>query len=93
MEFVCNNEPPCGLPTPFREHHKEADQWADMGAKGRVDDRVDTARVAWSEVTGLCGFWDGSCDTGICGRVMVITRRVYLLPKVRCGTWEQILGC
>ena len=25
------------------------------------------ARVVWSEVIGLCGFWDGSCDNGKCG--------------------------
>ena len=31
--------------------------------KGREDEWVDTVQVVWSEVTGLCGFWDGSCDT------------------------------
>ena len=41
----------------FREHNKEANLWADKGAKGRVDESVDTARVIWSEVVGLCGFW------------------------------------
>ena len=39
---------------------------AEKGAKGQVDERVDTAHVVWSEVIGLCGFWDGSCDNGEC---------------------------
>ena len=30
--------------------------------------------VVWSEVTGLCGFWDGSCETG------------QALPKILGGT-------
>ena len=51
----------------FLEHNKEADTWADKGAKGRVEEWVDTAHVVWSEVIGLCGFWDGSCDNGNCG--------------------------
>ena len=50
----------------LREHNKEADAWADKGAKGQVDEWVDTAHVVWSEVIGLCGFWDGSCDNGKC---------------------------
>ena len=32
MEVECDNEP-LGYPT-FREHNKEADLWADKGAKG-----------------------------------------------------------
>ena len=51
----------------FREHNKEADLWAAKGVKGREDEWVDTARVVRSDVTGLCGFWDGSCDNGKCG--------------------------
>ena len=34
-----------------REQNKEADLWADKGVKGRVEERVDTAQIAWSEVT------------------------------------------
>ena len=45
----------------FREHNKEADLWA--GAKGRVEEWVDTTRIARPDVTGLCGFWDGSSAT------------------------------
>ena len=40
----------------FREHHKEADFWAWKGVKGREEEWTDTAKVIWSEVTGLCGF-------------------------------------
>ena len=39
----------------FREHNKEATLWADKGAKGRVDEWVDIARVVWSEVVVLAG--------------------------------------
>ena len=57
----------------FREHNnEEANQWADKGAKGRVEGWVDTTRITWREVTGLCGFWDGSCDNGKCGCGTVI---------------------
>ena len=56
----------------FREHNKEADLWADKGEKGRVEEWVDTTRVAWPEVAGLCGFWDGSCDNGYCGSGILI---------------------
>ena len=42
------------------------------GAKGRVEEWVDTAHVLWSEVIGLCGFWDGSCDNGKCGAGIMI---------------------
>ena len=55
-----------------REHNREADQWADKGAKGRVEEWVDTTRIAWPEVPGLCGFGDGSCDNGNCGGGIVI---------------------
>ena len=56
----------------FREHRIEADQWADKGAKGRVEEWVDTTRIAGQEVTGVCGFWDGSNDNGRCGRGIVL---------------------
>ena len=63
---------PLGHTHTFREHNKEADLRADKGAKVRVEEWVDTARIAWSDVTGLCGFWDGSCDYGNCGCGIVI---------------------
>ena len=46
---------------------READSWAAKGVRGREDEWVDTAHVVWSEVTGLCVFWDGSCDNGKSG--------------------------
>ena len=65
----------------FREHHIEADVWAGKGVKGPVGEWVDTANVVWSEVTGLCGFRDGSCESGTCGAGTVI--RVPIHKK--CG--------
>ena len=32
-----------------------------------ANQRIDTAVVIWSEVAGLCGFWDGSCERCVCG--------------------------
>ena len=55
-----------------REHYKEADLWAGRGVKGREAEWVDTANVVWYEVTGLCGFWDGSCESGTCGAGVMI---------------------
>ena len=76
-EWWCQGFPPrqriAGWATHiFREHNKEADPWAAKGVKGRVGEWVDTAHVVWSEVTSLCGFWDGSCDNGNCGAVIMI---------------------
>ena len=56
----------------FREHNKEADLWACKGAKGRAEEWVDTTRTVWQEVTGECGFWDGSHDNGKCGGGIVL---------------------
>ena len=56
----------------FREHNKEAGLWADKGAKVRPEEWVDTAQIAWSGVSGLCGFLDGSCDNGNCGASILI---------------------
>ena len=42
------------------------------GAKEWVDEWVDTAQIAWSEVTGLCRFLEGSCDNGSCGAGILI---------------------
>ena len=56
----------------FREHNKEADLWAATGVKGLEDEWVDDAHVIWSEVIGLCGFWDGSFDNGKCGAGIMI---------------------
>ena len=60
-----------------------------QGVKGREDEWVDTAHVVRSEVTGLCGFWDGSCDNGKCGAGIVIQAFVESLCWVpiykKCG--------
>ena len=49
----------------FGEHDKEAAVWAGQGARGLEEEWVDTTDVVWSEVAGLCGFWDGSCEGGV----------------------------
>ena len=46
----------------FREHNNEADLWAGKGAQGRAEEWVDTTRITRREVTGVCGFWDGTFD-------------------------------
>ena len=80
----------------FREHNKEADLWADKGPKGRVEEWVDTARVVWSEVIGLCG--DGSCDNGNCGAgklIMACSDLQGWFPiykKMRAGSGSNSLG-
>ena len=33
---------------------------------------MDDSEVVWPEVTGLCGFWDGSCCNDVCGAGMLI---------------------
>ena len=57
-----------GSPMPFMNTTKKSDLWAGKGAKGRAEEWVDTTRIAWQEVTGVRGFWDGSYDKGKCGR-------------------------
>ena len=42
------------------------------GVKGRKEERTDTVNVDLSEVTCLCGFWDGSCERGTCGAGIMI---------------------
>ena len=32
----------------------------------------DDSTSVWPEVTGVCGFWDGSCRNGVCGAGMLI---------------------
>ena len=41
-------------------------------ARRGVEEWVDTTRIAWSEVTGLYGFGEGSCDDVNCGSGIVI---------------------
>ena len=51
----------------FRERNTEADAWAEKGVRGPQEDWEDDSKVVWSDVTGLCGFWDGSCFHTIMG--------------------------
>ena len=48
----------------IRGHIEEAVLSAEKGAKGQVDEWVDTAHVVWSEVTGLNGCGELGCDNG-----------------------------
>ena len=56
----------------FREHKKEADQSAAFGATGRQDEWVYDSFIDWTKVSGICGFWDGSCNEYYCGASMNI---------------------
>ena len=78
--------PLSGPPIPFGEHNTEADLWANKVAKGRVEEWVDTTRIEWQEVAGLCGFWDESCDSGT-------TRMSHFLQKVWSRSGEEFLIC
>ena len=72
----------------FREHKKEADSWAGKGVKGRDEEWADTANVARSEVSGLCGFWDDSCESGTCGAgitIQAFTKTLGCPIRKKCG--------
>ena len=59
----------------WRELNKEADSWGGSEKMG--------AHVVWSEVTGLCGFWDGSCENGTWGAgimTQIFTRALGWVP-------------
>ena len=88
----------------FHKHIKKADSWAWEGVKGRAEEWVDTANVVRLEVTGLCGFWDGSCEKGTCGaRVMLLafTKSLGWTPthkkcgqvRVRTSLDAELCGC
>ena len=68
---------------------------------------MDIANVVWSEVTGLCGFWDGGCETGVCGAGIMFQVLHYKIwggspftkSAARCGAatpwmpnWEEEIG-
>ena len=74
----------------FREHNKEDDFWAGKGVKGREEEWTDTAKVIWSDVTGFCGFGDGSCERSTCGAgtmIQVFTKTLgwATVQKKKCG--------
>ena len=61
--------------------------------KGREAKWVDTAHVVWSEVNGLCGFLDGSCDNGKCAAGIMIqafTKTLGLVPIYK--KWGPVTG-
>ena len=76
----------------FRERNKEADMWAGKGAKGCAEEWVDSTRIAWQEVTGLCGSHDnGKMRRRHCLHVLLgTTRMVCFLQKVyqRIVPWK-----
>ena len=57
----------------FREHNKEPDLWASFGAKGISMEWKDESAIDWTKVTGICGFWDGSCNDKVCGAGITIS--------------------
>ena len=56
----------------FHTHNNEADAWAVKGVGGCSEEWKDDSNVVWSAVTGLSGFWDGSCHRGVCGAGVLI---------------------
>ena len=56
----------------FREHNKEADLWAGFSAKV-ISMETDESVTDWTKVTGICGFWDGSCNGKVCGAGITIS--------------------
>ena len=71
MELLCGDVLLIGRYISFVNTAKKP-IWDGKGVKGREEEWTDTANVAWSEVTGLCGFWDGSCERGVCGAGILI---------------------
>ena len=65
----------------FWEHNKEADTPGGREVRGRTDEWGDDSKVVWSEVTGLCGFWDVSFRDDVCGAGVLIE------------IFTQTLGC
>ena len=72
MEFVCDNEPPSELPIPFVNTTKKPSSGQTRARRDVWKNGWTLHQIAWPEVTGLCGFWAGSCDNGNCDRGIVI---------------------
>ena len=53
----------------FHAHNKEAYCWAEKGAKGGRKEWEEGTEVIQSDVTGVCGFWDGRYRITGCGAV------------------------
>ena len=70
MRSCCKNGPAAV----DRENGEQVMDYNDLGPRTTAWWR---SRFSWgmawgTEVTGLCGFWDGSCDIGKCGGGIVI---------------------
>ena len=76
----------------FREHNKEADLWAGFGAKGISMEWNDESAIDWTSVTGICGFWVGSCTDKVCGAGITFsffTQRLgWVIRYEKCGPVE-----
>ena len=57
----------------FRELNKEAELWAGFGTKVISMEWYDESAIDWTKVTGICGFWDGSCNDKVCGANITIS--------------------
>ena len=54
---------------------------------------VAIAHVVWSEVTGLCGVWEGSCENGTRGAglmIQIFTKAVGWVPIHK--KWSRVRG-
>ena len=56
-----------------REHNKVADLSAGYGGKGHCRVWEDESAIDWTKATGMCGFWDGSCNDKVCGAGITIS--------------------
>ena len=67
----------------------EADLWASFGVKGISMEWKDESAIDWTKVTGICGFWDGSCNDKVCGASITISFFIQELGLVirfkKCG--------
>ena len=43
-----------------------------LGRKKVQEERVDGTDFVWSDATGICGLWDGSCQKKRCGAGMEV---------------------
>ena len=73
----------------FREHNKEADLWASFGAKGISMEWKDESAIDLTNVTGICGFWDGISNDKVCGAGITISffieGLVWVIRYNKCG--------
>ena len=68
------------------------------GVVGREDEWIHDSKIALGEVTGICGFWDGSCNNNMCGAgiaILLYTHGTGLIMwyKMWAGTVNQLSRC